>query len=442
MNGTTVWGRHVVLATGSRPRVPDCRASRRPASSRTRASSTSRRSRSALVVMGGGPIGVELGQAFRRLGSEGHDRVLHVRTVCPKEDADVAAVLAASLRAEGVDDPERWRVGGARRSRRADGANVVTVKPRAARRSRSRRTRSSSRRGAARTSKAWASRTPASRSRRRASRRTRSAGRTCRPSGRSATSRGPTSSRTGRATRPASSSGTRSPPSRSRPATLRTRRGSRTRSPRSRASGSSEEGAKAKGVPHRVFRAAFRHNDRAICDGTPASNFAKVLVDPKGQHPRRRDRPPARRRPPRRDRPREEERAAALGARLGHPRVPVALGDPRRRGPRGAEDGAHARPQGDAHEARRVPQEVDVQELLRSFQGWVVSLGPAGWVLYALVYAVCCVLFVPASILTLGAGAIYGLGTGTSSSSSPARRSGRRSRSCSRNRSCERGSSG
>lgn len=54
-----------------------------------------------------------------------------------------------------------------------------------------------------------------------------------------------------------------------------------------------------------------------------------------------------------------------------------------------------------------------MQELLRSFQGWVVGLGPAGWVLYALAYAVCCVLFVPASILTLGAGALYGLGTGT-----------------------------
>lgn len=54
-----------------------------------------------------------------------------------------------------------------------------------------------------------------------------------------------------------------------------------------------------------------------------------------------------------------------------------------------------------------------MQELLRSFQDWVVGLGPLGWVLYALVYAVCCVLFVPASILTLGAGALYGLRVGT-----------------------------
>jgi uncharacterized membrane protein YdjX (TVP38/TMEM64 family) len=54
-----------------------------------------------------------------------------------------------------------------------------------------------------------------------------------------------------------------------------------------------------------------------------------------------------------------------------------------------------------------------VQELLRSFQGWAAGLGPLGWVLYALVYAACCVLFVPASILTLGAGALFGLATGT-----------------------------
>ena len=54
-----------------------------------------------------------------------------------------------------------------------------------------------------------------------------------------------------------------------------------------------------------------------------------------------------------------------------------------------------------------------MQELLHSFQCWVIGLGPLGWVLYALVYAVCCVIFVPASILTLGAGALYGLWTGT-----------------------------
>lgn len=56
---------------------------------------------------------------------------------------------------------------------------------------------------------------------------------------------------------------------------------------------------------------------------------------------------------------------------------------------------------------------LPVAAWLKSFQTWVTGLGFLGYVLYALVYAVCCVLFVPASVLTLGAGAIYGLGTGT-----------------------------
>jgi uncharacterized membrane protein YdjX (TVP38/TMEM64 family) len=56
---------------------------------------------------------------------------------------------------------------------------------------------------------------------------------------------------------------------------------------------------------------------------------------------------------------------------------------------------------------------LPVKEWLVSFQQYVKGLGFAGYVLYAAVYAVCCVLFVPASVLTLGAGAIYGLGTGT-----------------------------
>ncbi|CCG05570.1 dihydrolipoyl dehydrogenase family protein [Blastococcus saxobsidens] len=54
-----------------------------------------------LVVLGGGPIGCELGQAFARLGSEvtvvdGLDRVLG------PEDADAAALVAAALRRDGV----------------------------------------------------------------------------------------------------------------------------------------------------------------------------------------------------------------------------------------------------------------------------------------------------------------------------------------------------
>lgn len=50
---------------------------------------------------------------------------------------------------------------------------------------------------------------------------------------------------------------------------------------------------------------------------------------------------------------------------------------------------------------------------LAAVQANVRDLGVAGWVIYALVYAVCCVLFIPASLLTLGAGAIFGVAKGT-----------------------------
>jgi len=50
---------------------------------------------------------------------------------------------------------------------------------------------------------------------------------------------------------------------------------------------------------------------------------------------------------------------------------------------------------------------------LTSFKAYVKSLGAVGYLLYALVYALCVILFIPASILTLGAGAIFGLAGGT-----------------------------
>ena len=50
---------------------------------------------------------------------------------------------------------------------------------------------------------------------------------------------------------------------------------------------------------------------------------------------------------------------------------------------------------------------------LRAFQTYVRGLGAFGYVVYVVVYAVCVVAFIPASILTLGAGAIFGFVGGT-----------------------------
>jgi pyruvate/2-oxoglutarate dehydrogenase complex dihydrolipoamide dehydrogenase (E3) component len=83
-----------------------------------------------LVVLGGGPIGVELGQAFARLGAEvvlvhRGDRLL------PGEDPDASALLAAALRADGVDlrlgataTAVRGRSGGAVGVVLADGTEI------------------------------------------------------------------------------------------------------------------------------------------------------------------------------------------------------------------------------------------------------------------------------------------------------------------------------
>ncbi len=56
---------------------------------------------------------------------------------------------------------------------------------------------------------------------------------------------------------------------------------------------------------------------------------------------------------------------------------------------------------------------LHVPDLLRSLLRWIENLG--GWapVIFILVYIVACVLFLPGSILTLGAGLIFGVGFGS-----------------------------
>jgi uncharacterized membrane protein YdjX (TVP38/TMEM64 family) len=56
---------------------------------------------------------------------------------------------------------------------------------------------------------------------------------------------------------------------------------------------------------------------------------------------------------------------------------------------------------------------LPVAQWLESFKAWVVGAGAIGYVLYVLVYIVCCVLLVPALALTLGAGAIFGFAIGS-----------------------------
>jgi uncharacterized membrane protein YdjX (TVP38/TMEM64 family) len=54
-----------------------------------------------------------------------------------------------------------------------------------------------------------------------------------------------------------------------------------------------------------------------------------------------------------------------------------------------------------------------VQELLKKALDWIDSLGPTGIVLFIGIYILACVLFIPGVLLTLGAGAIFGVVKGS-----------------------------
>lgn len=54
-----------------------------------------------------------------------------------------------------------------------------------------------------------------------------------------------------------------------------------------------------------------------------------------------------------------------------------------------------------------------VQVLLRDSLGWVAGLGPVGVIAFVAIYVLACVLMLPGSVLTLGAGAVYGVVKGT-----------------------------
>ncbi len=76
-----------------------------------------------LIVLGGGPIGVELGQAFRRLGSE--VVIVEAEAILGREDRGAAQVVLDQLMADGVALRARTRA--VRVEARGSGGVVLTV---------------------------------------------------------------------------------------------------------------------------------------------------------------------------------------------------------------------------------------------------------------------------------------------------------------------------
>jgi len=102
VDGRTVRFRRAMIATGAAPLVPPIPGLREadPLTSDTLWDLTELPRR--LVVLGGGPIGVELGQAFARLGSD-VSIVEMADGLLPREERAARDIIEAALRADGVE---------------------------------------------------------------------------------------------------------------------------------------------------------------------------------------------------------------------------------------------------------------------------------------------------------------------------------------------------
>ncbi len=96
----TIAARRFVLAAGSRPAVPPISGlDGLPYLTNETVFDLSRRPER-LIVIGGGPVGVEIAQAHRRLGAE--VVILEAARLLPREDPEMAAVVERALLKEGV----------------------------------------------------------------------------------------------------------------------------------------------------------------------------------------------------------------------------------------------------------------------------------------------------------------------------------------------------
>jgi pyruvate/2-oxoglutarate dehydrogenase complex dihydrolipoamide dehydrogenase (E3) component len=103
--GTTIKARRFVLATGSRAATPAIPGLDDVSFLTNETIFERKAAPEHLIVIGGGPIGMEMAQAHRRLGVD--VTVLQKGTVLPKDDPDLVAIVRDRLKAEGVDLRER-----------------------------------------------------------------------------------------------------------------------------------------------------------------------------------------------------------------------------------------------------------------------------------------------------------------------------------------------
>ncbi len=101
LNGERLTSRNTLVATGSHPLVPQIEGLEETGYVTNEHIFDLTRLPASLLVVGGGPIGVELGQAFARLGSR-VTIIEGLRRIVPKEDPEISATLVDVLQSEGI----------------------------------------------------------------------------------------------------------------------------------------------------------------------------------------------------------------------------------------------------------------------------------------------------------------------------------------------------
>ena len=113
VGATTVRARRVVVATGSTATVPPIPGLDTVPFLTNETIFDLDTLPSHLVIVGGGPIGAELGQAYRRLGAE--VSIIDAADILGREAPDVRRHACSALRAEGVSLHQRTAITGVRR---------------------------------------------------------------------------------------------------------------------------------------------------------------------------------------------------------------------------------------------------------------------------------------------------------------------------------------
>jgi pyruvate/2-oxoglutarate dehydrogenase complex dihydrolipoamide dehydrogenase (E3) component len=123
VDNARIRARRFVIATGSRPAIPPIPGLSTVPYLTNETIFDLKRLPARLVVIGAGPVGLELAQAFRRLGSD--VTVLEAERALANDDPELVALLLETLRSEGIDIREGVHV--TRLTRRGRTAMRVTM---------------------------------------------------------------------------------------------------------------------------------------------------------------------------------------------------------------------------------------------------------------------------------------------------------------------------